>query len=512
MEEFMKLKICLILCICSISAAVNAQIGIGTTSPNSIFDIRSVNQSAPAATDGILIPKVDAFPATNPTASQYGMMVFLTTASGANVPGFYFWNNPGWVSVGSTTNWTLTGNTASNPATNYIGTSDDKDIVFKRFGIRAGYIGNPNTLSGNKNTTFGANSYNTTSGGTRNSIFGTNILSFNTSGSLNVAIGDQAMYSNTSGTENTAIGTGALYSSAAGVCNVAIGRNALTTTNGLSGIEGSNNTAVGYVSLRANTRGAFNNALGRESLYRNLIGNNNVGIGYQSGYNSLGSGNVFLGNLSGYNETGSNKLYIENTNADESNSLIYGEFDNNILRTNAQLQIGNPATTGYSLPVPRGTNGQVLQTNGSGNTSWVTPNNNLSIVRTKLSANQLLGTSGWQKILFDTPVFDDNVEFNAADNSFVAAKAGYYQINSGFQTNDQTGNATLCAIAVRKNGILYQEFSAKHYGNDIISRNINCIVKLAANDRIEIYVDNTTSGVNLNSDETKTYFEVHQIK
>ncbi|WCO02706.1 tail fiber domain-containing protein [Psychroserpens ponticola] len=79
-----------------------AQVGIGTTSPNAQLDIRSSNESAPANTDGILIPKIDEFPSTSPTALQDGMMVYLT---GDVTPGkgFYYWDNTGssWVALSS---------------------------------------------------------------------------------------------------------------------------------------------------------------------------------------------------------------------------------------------------------------------------------------------------------------------------------------------------------------------------------------------------------------------------
>ncbi len=83
-----------------------SQVGIGTTNPNSQLDIRSSNQATPANNDGILVPKVDAFPVTNPTVAQQGMLVFLTTTSGANQPGFYYWDNPTttWIGLSSTAN------------------------------------------------------------------------------------------------------------------------------------------------------------------------------------------------------------------------------------------------------------------------------------------------------------------------------------------------------------------------------------------------------------------------
>lgn len=83
-----------------------SQVGINTSNPNAQLDIRSSNQATPANTDGLLIPKVDAFPAINPTAAQQGMMVYLTTTSSTNLPGFYFWDNP-------TTSWKTLNNNGS---------------------------------------------------------------------------------------------------------------------------------------------------------------------------------------------------------------------------------------------------------------------------------------------------------------------------------------------------------------------------------------------------------------
>lgn len=66
----------------------------------------------------------------------------------------------------------------------------------------------------------------------------------------------------------------------------------------------------------------------------------NTIVGYQAGYGTTtGVSNVFLGYQAGFNETGSNKLYISNTST--SNPLIYGEFNNSILRINGKLYLNN---------------------------------------------------------------------------------------------------------------------------------------------------------------------------
>jgi trimeric autotransporter adhesin len=626
----MKMKIYFRLFLFLLFGPTYAQVGVGTVTPNAQLEIASSNQVAPANTDGILIPKVDAFPATNPTVAQQGMLVYLTTTSGSNAPGFYYWNNPSTSWIGIQTNakadWNILGNTGTNPATNFLGTIDDKDIVFKRYNTRAGLIGNPDTSTGNMNTSFGANTLNPATTGTRNTAIGTNVMPSNTSGNINVAIGERAMFTNTIGVENVAVGVGSLYTNLNGNYNTAVGRNALTSNSGgasntalgyatLSFNTNSFNTAVGRDALRTNSTGSENTASGVNALYanvggignsaygvkslRNATGSYNVGLGYESLFSNTGDYNVGIGYQAGYNETGSNRLYIENSNADASNALIYGEFDNNIVRANGTLQIGNPTTTGYALPTSRGTNTYVLQTNGSGSTSWVAastlavtetdpqvssattnaipkwngttlvdgvavddgtnigvgvtpsagnklevngktktttfqmtngatanyvlqsdatgnaswalPNNTLSIMRSSLSANQTLGTGGWQKITFNTVVFDLNSELNTGTNRFVAAKTGYYEVNTGYHTDNQS-NSQYYSIGIYKNGTLYQQVSGNHTGTGLVFRHINCIMALTAGDYVEVYVENYQSSVIIDGFSGKTFFEVKQLR
>lgn len=80
-----------------------AQVGIGNTAPNSMLDIQSTNPSDPANTDGILIPRISKFPATNPGNDQNGMLVYLTAPVGTFNTGFHYWHAPEdrWISVGA---------------------------------------------------------------------------------------------------------------------------------------------------------------------------------------------------------------------------------------------------------------------------------------------------------------------------------------------------------------------------------------------------------------------------
>ena len=454
LECFMKLKIYITSFLLIVITSLHAQVGIGTTSPNasSMLDITSTNS-------GLLIPRIPLVSATDLSIITSPITSLLVYNSGFAPNGYYYWNGSIWVqlAVGSNTDWSLTGNTGTSSATNFFGTTDDVDIVFKRFNVSAGYIGNPigatpSTLNV-KNTIFGANSLLNSTTGYRNTVIGSNVMTGNTSGSINVAIGDAALASNTSGIENTAVGVGALFSNASNNSNTAIGRNALTTSTAdfntavgdralTANTLGTQNTAIGVSSLRLNTQGNNNTASGVFALRSNTIGNNNTALGYQSFYsNSTGGSNVGLGYQAGYNEIGSNKLYIANTNADASNALIYGEFDNKIVRVNGTLQINNPASApGYSLPIVRGTNGQVLQTNGAGATSWASASSDWSITGNS-------GLSGTTNFLGTTDAVDVAFRRNnlaAGKLSATSTSFGVGALSAGATTNNAAfGNNAL---------------------------------------------------------------------
>lgn len=270
---------------------MNAQVGIGTTAPNASSELEI---ASPLNDKGVLIPRMTQAQRNLIASPATSLLIYQTD----NTPGFYYYNGTIWVGItaGASTDWTLLGNSGTTSATNFFGTTDDNDIVFKRNNIRAGFIGNPNTSTGNRNTSFGANTLLTPSAtGIRNVAIGTNVLPTNNNGNLNVAIGESSMFTNTNGTNNTAVGAGSLYSSQLGVANTAIGRNALTTLNGISGSQGSNNTAIGYEAIRNSTVGQDNTAIGRAALRNNSTGNSNVAIGYQSGLNNSGSNNITIG-------------------------------------------------------------------------------------------------------------------------------------------------------------------------------------------------------------------------
>ena len=233
----MKQKVLLILMLFPLFGI--AQVGISTTDPKATLDIQASNVATPANNDGILIPRVNALPATNPTVDQDRMLLYLTTTSGTYEPGFYYWDNANsiWKGFGQDKEWSLLGNLGTNPATHFVGTRDNNDLVFKRNNVTAGRLGNSNVA-------FGANS-NPNFTGTNNYSFGEESLFLNISGIYNNAFGYRTLYSNTTGSNNMASGYRALFSNTIG----------------------HDNNAIGYEAMHLNTNGNYNIATGFRSLY-----------------------------------------------------------------------------------------------------------------------------------------------------------------------------------------------------------------------------------------------------
>ncbi|RZS76067.1 beta strand repeat-containing protein [Pseudobacter ginsenosidimutans] len=284
-------------------------VGVGTTTPNATLEVKATNPATPANTDGIIFPRIDAFPAINPTILQHGMLVYLTTAAGGNQPGFYYWNNnsTSWVSLAGAaigTTWNIGGNAGTSAGAHFIGTTDDIDIFFKRNGVLSGRLGWSNTSFGNgtllnpitgaENTGIGANALASTRNGSNNVAVGYNALYSNYDGYGNTAIGHRTLYSNTNGGANVAIGSYALINNTTGSGNMAIGTNAMQLNSG-----GSYNVAMGYHALRYNQQGNNNTAIGFEALSNSMNTSENSAFGYRSLFsNRTGVSNTALGTRS----------------------------------------------------------------------------------------------------------------------------------------------------------------------------------------------------------------------
>ncbi len=217
--------------------------------------------------------------------------------------------------------WKIDGNSGTDPAVNFIGTTDNKDLVFKVNNTAAGKI-----TATNDDVFLGVNSGISGTTGFRNTAIGSDALRNNTTGNRNTAVGNQSLQNNTTGIQNTAIGRGTILNNTTGNNNTAIGFDALVNNT-----IGSDNLAIGRLSLDQNRAGSSAVAIGTEAMRfanntttaydntniavgfqalrgstapANNTGLRNIAIGYQSLLsNSTGSTNVALGSFSLRNNT-----------------------------------------------------------------------------------------------------------------------------------------------------------------------------------------------------------------
>ncbi|HOF07761.1 MAG TPA: hypothetical protein PKY44_06995 [Bacteroidales bacterium] len=135
MKKFILLLLALIL----LSQSINAQnIGISdvaiTPDASSMLEVRSTNK-------GLLIPRValtdttSASPITSPATS---LLVYNTATAGTapnNVtPGYYYWTGSKWMrllAIDDKVAWLLTGNSGTDTATNFLGTTDAQPLVIR---------------------------------------------------------------------------------------------------------------------------------------------------------------------------------------------------------------------------------------------------------------------------------------------------------------------------------------------------------------------------------------------
>jgi hypothetical protein len=274
-----------------------------------------------------------------------GQLLGVETNSGTGL------NKLAWVDASN--DWSINGNAGTNDTFNFIGTTDNVDLVFKRNNIIAGRI---------------------------------------TSASFpgNVSLGVLALRDNT-GYENTAIGREALK---------------VNTTGG-------GNTAIGHNALSQNTTGSSNSTIGNGSMYQNTTGFANVGIGYGSlSTNTTGQGNtciggaadVTLGNLGNATAIG------YGAQVDESNKMQFGsQFVTKVklgVDSNVTLETGFVKVTGGSPGV-----GKVLTSDASGLASWQNVSESIFTNSFAISANgsdvsfdiPIVGTPFWGMVVPNSP-------------------------------------------------------------------------------------------------------------
>ena len=410
-------------------SATAQSVGINNNTPHA-----SAALDVTSTTKGVLIPRLTQAQRTAIAGPAKGLLVFDSTSNS-----FWFHNGSSWIELVLTANaWSLTGNAATNPATQFLGTADNLPL---RFRINNTWAGELNPTSSNTTLGFGAGQSITS--GTINTGFGQYAIYSNTTGTGNTAHGSGALYSNQTGNSNTALGGSALYFNTTGYYNTAVGQSVL-----LSNSTGINNTALGSFALYANTSGNSNVAIGAYALSKNTVRRNLVAVGDSALYNTgtdlsqpdystnntaVGSKALFANTIGSSNTANGSQALYTNTTGGYNNAMgaltLYANTTGSF----------NVAIGAYSLPD---------NTTGSNNTAlgyYALPSNTIGAGNIAIGPFALeLNNIGSENTAVGIRTLDQNS--SGFDNTAVGFHAlfsnttGNYNTAIGYEADVSSGN------------------------------------------------------------------------
>lgn len=225
---------------------INGQIGINTENPKATLDILGKPTDV-TSLDGVIAPRISGndLSLKTYTSAQTGALIYVTSASNTlsgqtvdvTTVGYYYFNGDPtinkWIKIntgsGTVSGWGLTGNSGTVPGTSFLGTSDDKDLIFKRNNIQGGWLSSSSASA----SAFG------------NTAFGTGALPFSTvTGTQNTALGGNSGSGITTGSNNIVIGYAAQAASNTASNQLNIG-NAIFGT----GLSGNLTSPAGYIGI-----------------------------------------------------------------------------------------------------------------------------------------------------------------------------------------------------------------------------------------------------------------------
>jgi hypothetical protein len=315
----MKYFFAFLLCLGAAALCEAQSVGIGTTTPNSSaqLDITSTSQ-------GLLIPRMTTTAVHAISNPARGLLIYDTVQNQLMV-NMGTATTPNWQTIVANSGWSLTGNTGTNPPTQFIGTTDATPLFLGVNGRVGGMVDSTsgNVALGYRAGEYAAFNYNSDQLAGNNTAIGYKAL-MNNQVYNNVAVGQAAMQNNTGGTYCVGVGEGALYSNTTGVNNTAVGTSAAATNT-----TGNALTAFGYNALNRNTTGSEIDAFGDYALFENTTGTQNTAGGSQAMYsNTTGSQNAAFGafamnqNIGGQNNVAVGYLALANTTNSDYNTVV----------------------------------------------------------------------------------------------------------------------------------------------------------------------------------------------
>ena len=556
----------------SLFQSINAQVGIGTTSPDASAQLEVV------ATDkGVLLPRMTMAERNLIASPATSLLIFQTD----NTPGYYYYNGSSWEKLTIDSNLTDDADWFEESTTTAPNTITDD--IFTRGNVAIGkntadypldilststHTLNLTNQNSNNNDVYGIyNDLNNITGtGHKYGLY--NMLAGNSNGSK-------------TGSYTYIIGTGTGVKKGHRVdisCNNSTIQEGFTTVLGGTSDGGNNgfsalltNTGTGlkkgmYLRLSGDNGGNIgvsteitgDGATNKYGMKNTLSGTSDgaeygihntlstLGAGTHYGtYNSLGGAgtgiqvgtdntisnsgdNIHYGTRNNLNGNGTGTKYgTHNTINSNAGGTHYGVYSE-VLKTGSysgyflgNVAIGTTDANKYVLPSSDGTAGQMIQTDGSGTASWADSPTNFSMLSVHLNSVDFTtaGTNSWQTIPFNIEEFDTNNEFDTTSNKFTCISDGYYQIEAQFTTLG-VNRIEEIGIGIYVESVLIAEQSYDHIGaltdesldSNIANRQISKLVHLNAGDEVAIQIKDKNTAITVDGWSGKTFLTIHRVR
>ncbi|SOD90396.1 beta strand repeat-containing protein [Spirosoma fluviale] len=408
-----------------------------TADGSALLDVKSTNQ-------GILVPRMNAQQRGLISSPATGLLVYQTDGTA----GFYFYNGTAWTSLSASGTTGPKGDKGDTGATGLPGATGPEGATGP-IGLTgpAGSTGAPG-IQGNKGDTgltgatgpegaTGPAGQGVPTGGTTGQVLSKiDGANYNTQWTTPSAGGGASLYT-TDGTltGNRTITLGGNTLDFAGTGSLGLNDNALRLRAASNGNH--------FLKYDASTDGPHLSGLTGGKLSYGAGGTNTALSWSNSGVDIIGSRVLIDGSSNGVflNGSSSSRVYV-------SNGVDINGSSNGVYLSGSGVFV-NSGSNRFSLPTSRGTNGQVLITNGSGSTSWgflagspsiptAYPNVEVSTAFTSQQAISSLSTgSTFTTLNFPSSnganaVLTGSNTWNGTTFTVGSEGAGWYQITGNF--------------------------------------------------------------------------------
>lgn len=353
MKKLLVIITCHVLVVIASAQSVAVSTDGTVADPSAMFDVKSTSK-------GLLVPRMTKTQRSAIASPAVGLLVFQT---GPDSIGFHYYSGGQWLWLDPfvSNTWKNTGNTGTDTAVNFMGTTDNMPIRFKQnnqqlaqwdlnrgnyfLGKRAGML---------KSSQMG---HSIAIGDSALANIGDELSP--AASNFNIAVGYKALKNHRRQIGNVAIGAFSMMSfedePTGGHGSVSIGYAAMNTIR-----SGVSNVGIGSFALASDSIGSGNTAVGYQTLALKLKGNMSTAHGFMAGSNlRVSNDNSFFG--ANANTTMDSLVNASAIGAraivDTSNAMVLGSIASvNGATNNTNVAIGTTKPKG-ALHVSRGSSG-----------------------------------------------------------------------------------------------------------------------------------------------------------